>query len=461
MEISNQTYEAVGAIPHPDLYIQPDQRPESYVDPAIFKENTQGKPVRPESYVNPLAIAAEARESQSTSAEYYVDPSTLNDGCECDGEENYETLTEIQTRFNLYEVPPVIECKKQPPPTSELTQDKEKTFESCDRDKTEINKIKEDLRKTKILLLILGLLLVLVVLLSVTAVILAVATSRNSLGSENVVLGPQARVGQGNQSGQPTAEPASANSLSARFEEVYAQMDAYRDEVNQNISELVSHAWQNLSEVAVKVKNVSDGLSSDINQLQQQLSSLELNFSSLRNEHVHTEGQLNTLKDRLEKQEERVTNFSLTQMMLLDQFRSNLSRFHQRVENLQENVHSTHTDVGMLRGRVTQVENRTANITDGVNTANQQIGQIQYQLNTTRSDVAAVNSRLTSVQTSINNRLNSPVNLYQNCRHDSTSCNYFRAINDNRRLFCSTPSTPANITVSSKHAHECMRVQEN
>ena len=103
------------------------------------------------------------------------------------------------------------------------------------------------------------------------------------------------------------------------------------------------------------------------------------------------------------------------------------------------------------RHSITTVESQINTVYSETVSLNDHISRLDGQLNTMQNDVTTVQSQTSGLQTSINNvnsRLESPVNLYQNCRQDTSICNIttFR----DTRLFCSTMAILRDIEVGNK-----------
>ena len=85
-------------------------------------------------------------------------------------------------------------------------------------------------------------------------------------------------------------------------------------------------------------------------------------------------------------------------------------------------------------------------IQDELHALDRKVSSLERQLRAAQNDVTdSVNSLQTTIN-NITNRLSFPVNLYQNCRQDTSSCNIttFR----DTRLFCSTRALVINMEVS-------------
>ena len=105
----------------------------------------------------------------------------------------------------------------------------------------------------------------------------------------------------------------------------------------------------------------------------------------------------------------------------------------------------------ITKRNITTVDSQINTVQSETVALNDRISRLDSQLSTIQNDVTTVQSQANGLQTSINNvnsRLESPVNLYQNCRQDTSVCNIttFR----DTRLFCSTMAILRDIEVSRK-----------
>ena len=305
----------------------------------------------------------------------YIHPFTIRN--DCVDEENYETLTEIQTQFNIYERPPVVEEAKEPTKSKPNVSDIKKV-DTWDCEGTEIMKIKQDLRKTKVSVIILASFVIVFLITSVIAVALAVTIPlHNTTDGQSLIAGPQAQLGQNNLSRQGIND-----STLQIIANVSSEFDVLRDIVNAS-------AWKLTSELS-KFMNQTRGNHSN------SLSKLE----DLRND-------LTSKADQLHRLIQQMSN----------------------------------------RSNATSLEDQLTTIQTNANTLSTQLNNLGQQLNLTQSNVTLVSNLATTLQVSLNNHLSSPLELYQNCHQDITSCSVTRLINNNRRIFCSTPSLNASITV--------------
>ena len=136
-----------------------------------------------------------------------------------------------------------------------------------------------------------------------------------------------------------------------------------------------------------------------------------------------------------------------------------LTDLHQIVNNNFATIEATNTLTEQLnqlssitKSNVTMLDSQINAVQSQAVALNDQLTQMDGQLNMIQNDVTTVQSQANELQTSINNfnsRLDNPVNLYQNCRQDTSLCNIttFR----DTRLFCSTMAILRDIEVSTKY----------
>jgi prophage DNA circulation protein len=105
----------------------------------------------------------------------------------------------------------------------------------------------------------------------------------------------------------------------------------------------------------------------------------------------------------------------------------------------------------IMKRNITTVDSQINTVHSETVTLNDHISRLDGQISTIQNDVTTVQGQASGLQTSldnINSRIESPVNLYQNCRQDTSVCNIttFR----DTRLFCSTMAILRDIEVSSR-----------
>ena len=110
------------------------------------------------------------------------------------------------------------------------------------------------------------------------------------------------------------------------------------------------------------------------------------------------------------------------------------------VSALQENT-------ATLTRQIVELENK---LNQTHNTAMTQLSSLQSSMNTLNAYKSTSTSELSSLQSSVNTlttRVNSPVNLYQNCSQETRSCTN-SASGSTYAKYCTTPPLHINITVS-------------
>ena len=105
----------------------------------------------------------------------------------------------------------------------------------------------------------------------------------------------------------------------------------------------------------------------------------------------------------------------------------------------------------ITKRNISTVDSQINTVQSEIVILNDHISRLDGQISTIRNDVTTVQGQASGLQTSMNNidsRLESPVNLYQNCRQDTSVCNIttFR----DTRLFCSTMAILREIEVSNR-----------
>lgn len=350
-------------------------------------------PKQQESYVNHSAF----NHKDLNQPESYMDPSVLRSNEGCIEEENYEDLRDIlpQTTDNIYETLPTANGKEQQSQYQLLEQT---IVPKVQIDRTEIDKIKQDLRKTKMCVMILGLLVVVLLLVSITAFVLAVTLStKATTAAPSAAIGPQAQVAQGNVPDQLTNNSEWINKLSSEIKWLYVEVNTSTRELNDKISDSSIQIWENLTDIHLVLNTVN----------------------------VH-----------------------------LNMTKSDVQQTTSEVASLQNQVCNAQDDIISIIGTVRDLQSQLNITQTNLNTVNQQLADVRNQLTTANLLLASTSSQVTSLQTSITNRLSSPVNLYRNCHRNTSTCTISRLINDNRRSYCNTPTRNANITVSqSIHVH--------
>jgi peptidoglycan hydrolase CwlO-like protein len=102
----------------------------------------------------------------------------------------------------------------------------------------------------------------------------------------------------------------------------------------------------------------------------------------------------------------------------------------------------------ITKRNITTVNSQINTVRSETVTLNDHISRLDGQISTIRNDITTVQGQASGLQTSLNNvnsRLESPINLYQNCQQDTSVCNIttFR----DTRLFCNTMAILRDIEV--------------
>lgn len=353
-----------------------NKQQECYINHLAFNHNTFNKENRPGSYMDPTLLRPQEG--------YYTE------------EENYEDLSDIPNNVNdnVYETLPIAKEKEQ---HVMYRQPQLTVVPPAQIDMTEINNIKQDLKKTKRCLIILGLLVMVLLLVSITAVVLAVTLSIKAIPAvSSVALGPQAQIAQGSVQHQLSNNSEWINKLSSEVEWLHVRVNTSTKELNDKMGDFSNQIRENLTG------------------LDQVLNTVKVHFNMTESEVQQT-------------------------------------AFH--VASLQSQVRNTEDDIVFIRRTVTHLQTQLNTTQTNFSMVNQQLANVRNQLTTANLSLVSTSNRITGLQTSINNRLSSPVNLYQNCVRDTSTCSVSRLINDNRRSYCSTPFLNASITVSKLIFH--------
>ena len=393
-------------------------------------EDVDSQP-RPVSYIHPFAIRKD-----------------------CVDEENYETLTEIQTQFNIYECPPIIEEAKEHPKSKPNVSDIKKD-DTWHCEGTEITKIKQDLRKTKVSVIILASFVVVFLIISLIAVALAVILPlHNTTENQSLMAGPQAILAPNKLSGQGINDSTLQIivNLSSEFDILRDIVNASAWKLTSELSKLMNQTRGNHSNSLSELEDLRNDLTSQADQLHrliQQMSNRS-NATSLANQVISLQNQSQMVQSKIMLAENNITGLVLTQSNLqknLNVTQSNLNQVNHQIGSLQNQLSATQNQLESVDERATAVEDQLTTIQTIVNTLTTQVNNLGQQLNLTQSNVTLVSSQTANLQVSLNNHLSSPIELYQNCYQDTTSCSVSELAYNNRLIVCSTPPLNATITV--------------
>ena len=123
-----------------------------------------------------------------------------------------------------------------------------------------------------------------------------------------------------------------------------------------------------------------------------------------------------------------------------------------QVLRLEDNQLSINTRLNNLEDNLLMTNNQLNTLENNVSTTDTQLDTLEGKLRLAQNNITSVNNQANSLQASVNtisNRMSSPVNLYQNCRQDTTACNItsFR----DTRLYCSTSALIINLQVRNNY----------
>ena len=383
-----------------------------YLNQTYEDVNSQSRPV---SYINPCVI----RNS-------------------CIDEENYETLTEVQTQFdNIYEQLPTAERDTLQRKTDGKDDLKVKEKENTPvLDEREIVKIKQDLRKTKVSVIILTLFVVALLVISLVAVALAVTipqrtSTENQLGSE----GPQAVVA-------PGPEDRSSQGTRQMISDLTLELQKLQDTVNATVRRLISEQGDLMAQIRQN--------SNQLQHLTQQITD-QSNTTSLINQVIVLQDGSREMQSKITEAEGQIDNLLLMQNNLQKNFnatRNNLTQVRLQISMVENQLGTNQQEVRAVDDRVRAVQDQLITTRANITSLNGQISIVSLQLTITQTNIAAVRNQASSLQTSLNNYLRSSIEPYRNCHRDTASCSVSDLANNNRRLLCDTHALNASVTVS-------------
>ena len=301
-------------------------------------EDVDSQP-RPVSYINPCAV----RNS-------------------CIDEENYETLIEVQTQFdNIYEQLPTAErdtLQRKPDGKDDLkVKEKENTPVLDER---EIVKIKQDLRKTKVSVIILSLFVVALLVISLIAVALAVTIPQHTstemqLGSD----GPQAVVA-------PGPEDRSNQSTRQMISELTLELQKLQNTVNATITRLISEQGDLMAQIHQN--------SNQLQHLTQRITD-QSNATSLINQVIVLQDGSQEIQSKITEAEGQINDLLLMQ------------------SNLQKNFNTTRNNLTQVRHIISMVQNQLGTNQQEVRAVDDRIRAVQDQLITTRANITSLNGQ--------------------------------------------------------------------
>ena len=376
----------------------------------------------------------------------YINPCVTRDGCI--DEENYETLTDIQTEFNnIYERLPTTGGDTLQPTQSETNDLKLKKKDYAGPfDENEIRRIKQDLRKTKVSVIILASFVAVFLIISLAAVALAVTIPiRNTAESQPKASGPQAIVSTDNSFTEGMEIRAELRKLEETFNATIRRLSGEH-------SELMDQTHRNYSSALSKLEDLRNDFLFHANMLHHmiQQTTNQSNATSLVNQIVTLQDQSQQAQSKIMQAEGHIDNLMLAQSNLQNNIsatQSNLTQVQHQIGNVQTQLTTTEREVESVDNQVTALQGQLTTIQTNVTTLNTQMSSLRQQFIATQTNITMVNSQAASLQASLNNHLSTPVQPYRNCHQNTTSCFVSRLLNNNRRLLCNTPLLHANITV--------------
>ena len=385
----------------------------------------------------------------------YLNPCVIKDSCI--DEENYETLTDVQTQFNnIYECLPAAGGDTlQPTQSEEQDLPLKKKDNAGPFDENEIKKIKRDLRKTKVSVIILASFVVVFLVVSLVAVALAVTIPlQNRAESQPKVNGPQAIVSPDNPSTQGMDD--NTQQIKAQLRKLEETLNATIRRLSGEHSELADQTHRNYSNVLSKLEDLRNDFISHADKLHHmiQQTTNQSNATSLVNQVVILQNQSQQSQHKIMQVEGHIGDLMLGQNNLqknLNATQNNLTLVRYQISNVQNQLSTAQSEVESVDNGVTELQGQLTTIQTNVTTLYTQMNSLRQQFTTAQTNVAMVSSQATSLQATLNNHLSSPIQLYSNCRQDTTSCSVSTLLNDERRLLCSTPSLSANITVGQQY----------
>ncbi len=212
------------------------------------------------------------------------------------------------------------------------------------------------------------------------------------------------------------------------------------DSLMQEIQELTLQLNKTKKESETEIAKLKDnftriktgGILTTNNATMAQLNSLQSSENFLNSANEATTTQLNSLQSS-------VSSLNTANGATMTQ----LNSLQSSVNSLNTANGAITTQLNSLQSSTTTQLNSLQSLVSSLNTAN---GATTTQLNSLQSSTTTQLNSLQSLVSSLTTRVNSPVNLYQNCIQETQSCTITSGI-----LFftvCTTPSLPVNKSVS-------------
>ena len=227
-----------------------------------------------------------------------------------------------------------------------------------------------------------------------------------------------------------------------------------------------------LSLVAVVVyAPLANNLSKESKDLQAEFQKLKLQVNqsqqeihiSINNRNLNTESEIHQLMVYQEGNSSQLTAHTAAYDAFQDTVNEQLSSLQLVVNSVNHVQHLTTTQLSEVQSSIdtlrsmlnisTSQLNSLRTTWDSHSTAMAQLNSLQTVVNGLNTVQHSTTSHLNSLQSSVNtitDRVNSPVNLYQNCTEETRSCTISTSSSSNYYWrYCTTPSLAINSTVSS------------
>ena len=151
---------------------------------------------------------------------------------------------------------------------------------------------------------------------------------------------------------------------------------------------------------------------------------------------------INLLINQLDQLTENTQNNFTLAFSQVSSLQNDVDALNSQATSLQSQIMAAQSDVASLHNQADGLETSVSNV-------NSQVTSLQSRIMTAQSDVASLHSQANGLETSVSNvnsRLSSPVNLYQNCQQENSTCNITASLDN--RLFCNTRAIRIDTEVS-------------
>ena len=184
------------------------------------------------------------------------------------------------------------------------------------------------------------------------------------------------------------------------------------------------------------------------------VSALQENTATLTRQIVELENKFNqTQGSNLDQDISLVNKLQQFETTINRKLNSLQNTTTEQLSNLQSSVDTLNTAKNTAMEQLSSLQSSVNTLNTAKNTAMEQLSSLQSSVNTLNTAKNTAMARLSSLQSSVNTlttRINSPVNLYQNCIQETTSCTN-SASGSTYVKYCVTHSLSINITVSIVH----------